>query len=617
MPNKTDWILLYETLKKYDNVVIETWGEINENNAHDISAKTYKNQNLFDFLLSHDHFMDANTIASCISLSDDANIKLISTRHRQKYYELINILCTNKMILLYESQSLKNDSDMHTDEEFNELYKIVISKRFEDILTNNRTTDNITDIIYEFNFLTHIHIEEFYFFCSVYSNKNNRKTDEFNLSVPEQNRDSNENILKFVELYKKYKEFIPLIYRLINEYYLEYIKFQLRTIDELFEKSPIIVSEYYDDLKKNLLLFPNQFIDYKYCDKYGNNIVIYMAMLPYLSENINQELYNIFFDAVMNIPIDIKNNDGNNIFHICAYNNNKIFLEELLKWIKNHHSSNSLNIIAKNLNSENNLGQTIFDILINKKLSPLLFKIIEYMPAKLYFNLTNVLIDDINILDKIPDNINIIQIILTCINNFMNSLFELKNNITYDINMYNDIKKKISKLLSKCPNENEPTQEYYIEWLLICLKINDIDLFKQFISKFFFNEKNLQTCKYLNKITQKENEPIIITAIKQENINIIKILLAFNPDLSLCDELNRNAVIVALETKNLYIIQIIRNYISNINSQQGMVKIMDNFIELIHKREIYDVYSIKDFLIRIWNSFEYLINNLSHIKNKN
>ena len=103
-----------------------------------------------------------------------------------------------------------------------------------------------------------------------------------------------------------------------------------------FETSPIIVSEYYDNLKKNLLLFPNQFIDYKYCDKNGNNIMMYIAMLPFLSESINEELCNIFFSDITNIPLDIKNNDGNTIFHICGYNDNKIFLEELLRWIKNY-----------------------------------------------------------------------------------------------------------------------------------------------------------------------------------------------------------------------------------------------------------------------------------------
>ena len=45
-----------------------------------------------------------------------------------------------------------------------------------------------------------------------------------------------------------------------------------------------------------------------------------------------------------------------------------------------------------------------------------------------------------------------------------------------------------------------------------------------------------------------------------------------------------------------------------------MVKIMDNFIELISKRDIYDIYAIKDILIHIWKSLEYLINNLLHKK---
>ena len=610
MPDKTDWFLLYETIKKYDSIIFETWGEIDENNAYDISNRTYQNQNLFEFLLSNNHFMDVNTIASCVSLSDDIYINAIGKKHHQKYHELITVLCTNKMIFLYESFTQRINSDSPIDTEFNESYRIVVSKRFEDILTNKHSIDIVTDIIYEFNFLTHVYIEEFYFFCLTCNSNNNNNNNNSDNSI-------NENIVKFVELYKKYKEIVPLVYRLINEYYLDYIKHQLRTIDEIFEKSPIIVSEYYDDLKKNLLLFPNQFIDYTYCDKYGNNIIIYMAMLPFLSETANQELYDVFFGEITNIPLDIKNNDGNNILHVCAYHNNKIFMLEVLKWIKNNYQSDASNIIAKKLNTENNLSQTIFDILIEQKMPSILFKIMEYMPIQVYFKLTNILVDDIDILDKIPNNINIEQVFFACINNFMISLLEMKNNILYDINLYDSIKKKIFKLLLKCSSDLNLSQEYCLEWLLYCIKMNDNDLFKQFISKFFFNEKNIQLYKYLNKISLKEHEPIIITAIKQENITIIKILLGFEPDLTLCDELNRNAIIVALETKNLYIIQLIRNYISHINSQQCMIKIMDNFIELINKREMYDIYSIREIFGRLWKSLEYLVNYLWHIRNKN
>ena len=85
----------------------------------------------------------------------------------------------------------------------------------------------------------------------------------------------------------------------------------------------------------------------------------------------------------------------------------------------------------------------------------------------------------------------------------MNSLVEMKNNVLYDINSYNETKKKISKLLLKSPSDIELSQEYYLDWLSYCIKMNDTELFKIFINKYFFNEKNIQICKYLNKYITK------------------------------------------------------------------------------------------------------------------
>ena len=159
-----------------------------------------------------------------MSISDNSNVKLIGSKHHQKYYEIVNILCTDKMILLYESFSRdcikKNNASISklVNTEFDELYRIIISNRFEEILANKHSQDTIMDIVYEFNFLIHPYIDEFYLFCSTNINK----------------KDIDDNIINFIDKYEIYKELVPLIYRLVNDYYLSFIKYQIKSIDEIF-----------------------------------------------------------------------------------------------------------------------------------------------------------------------------------------------------------------------------------------------------------------------------------------------------------------------------------------------------------------------------------------------
>jgi hypothetical protein len=238
----------------------------------------------------------------------------------------------------------------------------------------------------------------------------------------------------------------------------------------------------------------------------------------------------------------------------------------------------------------------------------MLTKIIDYMPSKSYLKLTNKLIENFDIIDKIPNTNKISQIYISSINYFMDSILEMKKNILYDINNYSDHKTKILKLLVKCPNEINLNQNYCLDWLTICIKNNEYEMFKTILSKYFFNEKNICTSKYLNKIIPNENEPIIITAIKEEKILFVKNLLNYDIDLSVSDKMNRNAIIVVLETKNLDMIRLIRNHIINTSSYNGMVQIMDTFIDLLDRHETFNTFSIHDTIFRLWKSTEYMIN---------
>jgi hypothetical protein len=160
-------------------------------------------------------------------------------------------------------------------------------------------------------------------------------------------------------------------------------------------------------------------------------------------------------------------------------------------------------------------------------------------------------------------------------------------------------------------------KNYYLEWLLICIRVNDIDLFKILMEKYFFSIPRSTIYKYLDPLVPSEGEPIITLAIKQENISFIKILLDCQLDLTICDKSNQNAVMVALGTKNCYLIKLIRNYMADKPMYAGMMVLMDIFIDLLEKNELCNIFSIYDTCVRIWTSLEYWYNYIVHTLREN
>ncbi|XWV26018.1 putative orfan [Tupanvirus soda lake] len=611
MPNQTDWILLKKTINNYKGDIAETWGYITEENANIVCTHEYNGKDLFDFLMFNEHFSDANTVASCVSLFTEKNMQIIYEKHHAKYHDILKLLCTDRMILLYEQYHTKVHDEnaglttdtIITDQEsdFNNIYRTAISKRYEKMLNDKPPSNIIIDVINEFKFLTHPYLEDFYIFS-------------LNIKNIEQ-------ITKFTDMYKKYMDFVPLVYRLINEYYLEYIKYQLKTIDDMFGSSFIIVLEYYENLKKCITSLPKKYVDYRYKDKYGNNIMFYLITLPFLTEKINKEIFEDFFQNNDDIPLDIRNSDGNTIFHFIALYENEIFLKILMDWITQKQiistENEYQNKIGELLKIENAYGKTVFDILLEKNNYTILMKIVEYMPAKTYLKITNKLIENFDIIEKIPNCGNINKIYFDSTNYFVDSLYNMKKEILYDLTEYNECKLKISKLLSKCSNEIDINQEYCLEWLFVCIKNNEFDLFKLILSKYFYNEQNNISKRYLSKPLTKTGEPIIITAIKEQKIQFIKYLLNYDIDLFVCDKSNRNVFLAALETKNIYLIRLLREYIINIPSYSSMASIMETFVNLLEKHETFNTFSISDTLIKMWNTIEYFANYLSNSVDSN
>lgn len=598
MPNQIDWTSLKKTIQEctiINSNVIQLWGDICSDNASIVSQKKCVGKTLFEFLLTYDYFYDANTVASCITLFKEENIKLIYQRHHSKCTELLKILCTDKMILLYEdhfTQIFKEN--LQEESEFNSLYRSVIFDLYKKMNLNEPPSNYMTELIFEFKFLTDPYLENFY--QTIKNSVSMEKSNE----IPK--------IHRFIELYTKYKEFLPLIYRLINEYYLEYVKYHVSLIEDLSGNSLIIVSEHYDNFKKFLASLPEKYIDYKYQDKNGNNILSYVSKLSFVSNQISGDFYCSFLKKAVNLPLHLKNNNNNTIFHTIAENNNEIFLEELLIYTNNYDYD-----LENILQTENCNGKNMFDTAIDKKNFNIISKVIDYMPAKSYAKLTNKIIEDITILELLPVTTKMQNIYLKCINYFMDYLFQLKNQILYDKSLYLETIKKVINLFKIASNELNKKLNYYFEWLVICIKIKETALFKIILSKYFSNEHDPKITLYLNQLGLV-NEPILITAIIYENIYCVKALLAYNVDLFVCDKGGKNSVFASLETKNIHIIKIIRNHIQTKNKTIGILPTIDCFIELLEKNETYNLFSVYETIFKIVKTIESVASNIFYGK---
>ena len=121
-------------------------------------------------------------------------------------------------------------------------------------------------------------------------------------------------------------------------------------------------------------------------------------------------------------------------------------MDYLIKWLycdnseKNNLVNPTENIIENNINklvsTKNNSGKTMFDILLDNNNFTMFTKIGEYMPSETCLKLTNKIIENFEIIDKIPDINLVSQIYIEGINYFMNSLLTMKQNILYELNDY-------------------------------------------------------------------------------------------------------------------------------------------------------------------------------------
>lgn len=541
MPNQTDWMLLKKNINEYGTWVSDTWGGITEENSETVYLRKFGEQNLFEFLLSKGNFFDANTLTSCISLNEKI-LETVYKSHHEKYCNLLKILCTNNMLLFVERYFENTNNDGNPQKINFETYKFIISQHHDKIINNEPSENMITDLINEFRLLTHPCIDDFY---------------NFSLEI-----EDIDNINDFKSIYKKYTELIPLIYRLINEYYLEYIKYQIGMINDMMDNSYIVVSEYYYNIKKCIYSLPSSYVDFRYQDKRGNNILFYLTSINLPSEQINEQVYQSLLHF-KNLPLKIQNFQGDTLFHYAAHYKNEKFLDFLLNWIQENSKNKSK--IIKILESKNIQGQNVYDILLDNKYYSLILKLKDYTTQEYYLKMIEAVANNSETLDLIKDN----ELYINCIDYYISEMIKMKTVMLYDITKYNYYKKNIEKILSSTNVSNH--EDFFLKTLFKCVQINELKIFDLILTKGGID---------LNKKT-KHHEYLIITCIKEEKIQFVKCLLKYDIDLFVCDELNRSAMIITLETKNLRLVNLIKNHICDNPKYSGMCPIMNIFIDLM------------------------------------
>lgn len=563
MSDQEDWILLSKIINSYSENISLLWGNITRDNCINVISKKYKDKTLFEFLVDNSHFSCAHTIAPYINMCSDQIIDYIYEKHNNIYISIVKNLHT------LQSFFVNNDILSETiSVEF--IYDI--NKRFEKIKLEKKSSDIITSIIYEADFLLCDNIKK------IYNNleKNYQK-----------------NFDNFYMLYINYIKFVPLLYKLLNEYYIENVKNYVNSIIDLCSSAIIIISEIYNSLKILLLNLPKKYIDFKYQDVFGNNILMYISMLPIVFENFNNEIYDIILN--LNSYFDLYNNDKNNIYHLCVIYDNIILLNKIIKLQPD---------IKKILSKKNNDNKNVFDILIEKNNYEFLLSIINYMPSK-YFNIIkNNLIKNFDIIDKIPDNLVYEDICLCNIGYYMDELFFCVDNILYDKSHYDNTKLKIGKLFSRKYDYSNYNRKCYIEWLNICIIIDDIDMFNQIINKFFYL-KNI-ACKYFDKQMDNNGEPIIVLAIRSKKIPFIKKILEYNVNLCIVGTSGHNGITSALETKNLYILTFIKKFMQK-DIKYDKITIIDSYIKFLNGSENNGLIEIYKNIGYLWKYFHFII----------
>lgn len=557
MPTADDWELLNNTAKKFYD-----YTHINASNAQNVNNSIIiDNKSLFHILLSNEYYAELNTLASAIVFFTPSNFNLICQQHHQLYCNLISILCYDEMIIYFEK--IFNDDPLNV----TNSYRDICSIRLKQIKDNQVQYPIFLQLIDEFNYLHNNTFERFYEHCKASC-----------IDDPLSMYNINNIIIKFTNSYEKYTEFIPIIYRCINEYYIEYLDYQIQQIIALYGNSNVLLIEYYNNILKCISNLPMKYVDCRFINAQQQNILFTLAKMPKISgTDICDSIYTALFDQVKYIDLNIMDDNSNNILQIMVNFENEIMIKYLLKWINDNNMTSYISAMVYNKNIWN---KTLFDIIIDKNNYDLMSFFDGFIPEYIYVKLTNRLIEDISLGNQdVPLHFTV-DIYFKCIDYFIDELKKLHSDILYDLSKYNMYRINVSKLIkiifhhkTTDINKNDTIMTQLVYWLVMCIDIDDIKLFSIILNNAFIGT---QMKHYLDMVVV-DNNTLISYAVKNNKYKFINKLLKHNINI-------HDAVLMCIAFDKIDILKIFKNYLitneCSDHNNQLLYQAIDNYLNL-------------------------------------
>jgi hypothetical protein len=345
-------------------------------------------------------------------------------------------------------------------------------------------------------------------------------------------------------------EFIPLLYRVINEYYLFVVDSQVKLIQDAIQTYHHTVTDGLTLLVREISSLPMEFVSLDYQNVYGQTIPMIMA-----SNNVSSiELYDALLGLHAEMSFDIADDNGHNLLHHIMINSNKLFLNAISSM--NIHESLVLN---------DNDGITPIDIALHNDDYDMLKLIVPSIPMDIVIELANI---DVDFLKLILPSLQSIEALISQLKNYLQQ-------IVYDKNAYSCIRLQIISLLNKI---SDVPNDRILNWLMICVDLSDLPLFTQIVPMLTHVDSTL-----------------IIHTVNTSNYSMTKLLLLMPLSIDIMDSSTGISPIVCImRTRRLDLIsivtvegttgQMISEFIDLLECEQKLIStsIMQRVLKLIH-----------------------------------
>jgi len=533
---------IWEVLRLYPETQ-NTW--YSEMSMEELMKHKYKKSTLFEFLLEKKHYLEAQKLIDYVYFFDNQLLHFFCEIHLQIYERLLAILENREFLRMF--------SDFLEIEKLEEIISAQKGIQWEKLI--------IFNLIKQYIFLSHPLIERIY-----YHIKNN------NIGI---------DVQSFYLEYIQYRHLIPIIYRLIDQYYLECVKHYVAICTD-----SIIESDQLEIIKKLVENIPYTILDFQYQDHLGNTFLFYLAYLK-SGEEILPEIYRFFFANVPTLPLYHANKKGDTIFHFLVKNENYIMMEYIIQSVIESTDETEVKTevifqiqtkFSIFMEIRNKKGHTVLDLILKTKNLKFFEKIIPYISDEFYEKHKKTIFENFEILKDLEYDEKNKNLFLDLIDYFF---FLYQKNIQRMLE--DDITAKLTSQIIHFLDKikDHPPQKKILKWILLCVETDSLKLFNIVLQKFFPERKDQSFFHY--PLDTVENN-LLIVIVRSQNIKFLTALLEYQPDLSLCNREMKNPLIYALESKNIHLLNLIYQYIANRPEYQYFIPIYQIYLQNLRER---------------------------------